>query len=172
MPNDGPLPSPGLVGVQLIALRVLHGELTDAAVQPVDPFAAPDQAAAARRERRATTRAVSLTATALQRISEVLELADAHEHSPTPIARQHAQWLYRDAGEQLSTAAHHLRRNTPAPRSAAKSTRPAAQAEASRPSRGTAARLRSVFTRPFRSGPNAESPGHGPTPSPFAAKRL
>ncbi|WP_395297294.1 hypothetical protein ACF9IK_30555 [Kitasatospora hibisci] len=172
VPTAGPLPSPGLVGAQLFALRVLHTGLTDAALRPADPFAAPEQAAAARRERRATTRAASLTAIALQRVSEVLELADAHELSPTPIVRQHAQWLYRDAGEQLSSAAHLVRQNSPAPRAAAKPNRPAPDAEQSRlPSRSAAARLRSALAHPFRKSDGADRTDHGPAPTASPAKR-
>ncbi|MGW3228634.1 hypothetical protein [Kitasatospora sp. NPDC001095] len=171
VPAHGPLPAPGAVGVQLFALHVLHTGLIKAALRPVDAFAAPEQAAAARRERRATTRAVSMSAVALQRVSEVLELADAHQFSPTALTCQHAQWLYREAAETLSTAARHLRNNGPAPRSAARSSRQATEAEA-RPSRGAAARLRSALTRTFRTGPEAAPPGHQPGAGPSMAKRL
>ncbi|MFF2746469.1 hypothetical protein ACFVVA_13085 [Kitasatospora sp. NPDC058048] len=166
----GPLPAPGTVGVQLVHLRLLHGRLADAALAPGDAFAAPEKAAAARRERRATTRAVSMSAVALQRVSEVLELADTHQLAPTPLACQHAQWLYREAAQTLSTAALHLRDNGPAPRSAVKSTRPVA--EAGRPARGAAARLRSAFARTYRTGPDAAHPDHQPAACPSTTKRL
>ncbi|MER7701622.1 hypothetical protein ABTX81_01805 [Kitasatospora sp. NPDC097605] len=172
VPAHGPLPDPATVGLQLFVLAGLHTGLTHTALRPLDAFAAPEQAAAARRERRATTRAVSMTTVALQRISEVLELADTHQLAPTPLACQHAQWLYQEAAQTLSTAARDLRANGPAPRSAANPTRPAA-AEADRPSRGAAARLRSALTRAFRSGPEAARPGHHPsTTAPSTAKRL
>ncbi|MFJ9446740.1 hypothetical protein ACIRRH_33510 [Kitasatospora sp. NPDC101235] len=170
VPAHGPLPAPDTVGAQLFALHVLHTGLTEAALRPGDPFAAPEKAAAAHRERRATTRAVSMSAMALQRISEVLELADTHRLSPTPLACQHAQWLYQDAAQTLSLAARNLRDNGPAPRSAAKSTRPVAGA--GRPARGAAARLRSAFTRPFRTGPDAARPSHQPAAGPSMTKRL
>ncbi|MGW3183266.1 hypothetical protein ACWDD9_28725 [Kitasatospora sp. NPDC001119] len=170
VPAHGPLPAPDTVGVQLVHLRLLHGRLADAALAPLDAFAAPEKAAAARRERRATTRAVSMSAVALQRISEVLELADTHQLTPTPLACQHAQWLYQDAAQTLTLAARHLRDNGPAPRSAAKSTRPVAEAD--RPARGAAARLRSALARTFRTGPDAARPGHQPVAGPSTTKRL
>ncbi|MFJ7278288.1 hypothetical protein [Kitasatospora sp. NPDC098663] len=170
VPANGPLPAPAAVGMQMFALHVAHTGLTEAALRPLDPFTDPDKAAALRRERRATTRAVTHSAAALQNLSEVLELADAHQLSPTPLVCQHAQWLYREAGEQLATAARHMRANSPAPRSAPKPVRSAAEAD--RPSRGVAARLRSVLSRPFRTGPDAGRFDPTPSPGPSAAKRL
>ncbi|MFB7672686.1 hypothetical protein ACFC26_14875 [Kitasatospora purpeofusca] len=156
------LPAAVVVHTQLGTLRSLHAEAVTAAVRPLDMFAAPDAATAARRSVKAAARAATLVATGTQRLGEVLELvlAAAGDVRPPSIAHlQHAEALYREAGDHIHSAARHLRLHTD--RLAGK---PLAAANDFGAVRRTAARLRSAL-RPAPAATAAAAHAGPPRPT-------
>ncbi|MFB8203085.1 hypothetical protein [Kitasatospora purpeofusca] len=164
----GHLPPVGLVVLQLITLRTIRTALLQAAAEQPAPYAAPDDAAAARRGTLATARASSASALADHRLCEVMELVLAAQGQPaTEIAVDHAKWLYRDAAKALSSASIHLRQHIQPPRAAR--TRPEPAAASAPDKRGAAARLRTSLRLPFRKdrAPNPAPPApHAVSPAP------
>ncbi|MFJ1707599.1 hypothetical protein [Kitasatospora sp. NPDC088346] len=167
--DNADLPSAGLVALQLITLRTIRTALLQAASRQPDPYAAPEDAAAARRSMLAVARASSSSALADRHLCEVMELALAQQGQPTTeIAVGHAKWLYRDATKALSSASLHLRQHIQPPRAAR--TRPAPAATPDK--RAAAARLRTSLRLPFRKNRSTDpSPAPAPTAPPAPRHR-